>query len=101
MEEEIIEDEKDIGEEEDILLPTSVLKRRVGRPRKVSGIYYSKQVLITERLFKYIARKRLPKEPLGSVLERIVNKAIFEEEEKKLWSILWNEADHKKPQRNF
>lgn len=46
-----------------------------GRPIKQSGIYYTRQVLITDRLMLQIQRARLPGEPLGCTLERLVNEA--------------------------
>jgi hypothetical protein len=59
-----------------------------GRPIKQSGIYYTRQVLITDRLMLKIQRARLPGEPLGSTLERLVNEA----EQKKVEAPLLIEA---------
>lgn len=46
-----------------------------GRPIRNSGKYYTRPVLITDRLMLKIRRARLPGEPLGSALERLVGLA--------------------------
>lgn len=43
-----------------------------GRPIKHSGTYYTRSVLITDRLMLKIRKNRLPGEPLGCTLERLV-----------------------------
>lgn len=57
-----------------------------GRPIKHSGTYYTRSVLITDRLMLKIRKNRLPGEPLGATLERLVNSNsnIIAEDRKKL-----------------
>ena len=49
-------------------------RRRKGRPRKESGIYYNHQAVISEAAYVMLSRcKWQSSEPLGSVLDRIIN----------------------------
>ena len=42
-----------------------------GRPVKTTGVYYNHQILVSEEVYRYLqSKKMIPKEPLGSVLNR-------------------------------
>lgn len=46
-----------------------------GRPHKTSGIYYNKQLGISAKTMLLIRRNRLPQEPLGATLDRLLGMA--------------------------
>lgn len=46
-----------------------------GRPIKHSGTYYTRPILVSDRLMLKVRKNRLPGEPLGSTLERLIGLA--------------------------
>lgn len=45
------------------------------RPRKLTKTYYKNAVLLDDETYRYVMMHKYPKEPLGSVVHRLIGKS--------------------------